>query len=362
MIRAAWRRLDLDIRTGVLGMTCTGMILGGFGIALDKTPWVFALLLGIGLLGSTFGIDLDALLAGDWKLIIWAVTVGVSAKAGFTGMVMYAVTRNPQYFVVSISVAQMDPLSVGALIEGSRLTPRAKSLLSAWAALDDPVTVVLTLGALLTLKLLHVDIGFTVESLQVQNLESLGLYTVHNVAFMAVIVFFWQKMAASRAPSAKLWLTIAFAAGGLLVGATWFWMFGLALLGLFMRPDGSVYDRVKAVLDRSVDIAFCLAAVIVGALLVEHGVDPLHGTLLGVSVYASQALVTRVAPGRSRFSVFDKRYIMAAHQNGLTACSLAILLGVVDVVAFAVVVTHVLHFGFNRRINRQYDTYCLEKG
>lgn len=143
---------------------------------------MFALLLGVGLLGSTFGIDLDALLASDWKLIIWAITVGVSAKASFTGMVMYAVTRDPRYFVVSISVAQMDPLSVGALVEGSRLSPRAKSLLNAWAALDDPVTVVLTLGALLALKLAHVDIGFTVDSLQVQNLHSLGLYMVHNVA------------------------------------------------------------------------------------------------------------------------------------------------------------------------------------
>ncbi|MDX2775853.1 cation:proton antiporter [Streptomyces caniscabiei] len=340
----------------MLSMTCVGMALGGFGIALDKTPWLFALLLGVGLLGSTFGIDLEALRAEDWKLIIWAITVGVTAKASFTGIVMYAVTRDPRYFVVAISVAQMDPLSVGALLDdNSRLSPRARSLLRAWAALDDPVTVILTLGVILMLKLTHTDVGMTIASLQVQDLESLGLYAVHNVAFMAVIVFFWQKAAISRTSSAKLWLTVAFAAGGLLVGATWFWMFGLALLGLFMRPDGDVYQKAKDILDRSVDIAFYAAAIVVGALLVHHGVDVWHGTLLGVSVYASQALVTCAAPGRRSFSTFDRRYIMAAHQNGLTACSLAIVLGVVDVVAFAVVVTHVLNYCVNRHINVQYD-------
>lgn len=272
------------------------------------------------------------------------------------GIVMYAATRDPRYFVISIAVAQMDPLSVSALLgEHSRLSPRAQSLLRAWAALDDPVTVVLTLGAILVLKLTHADIGMTVTSLQVQDLESLGLYAIHNVAFMAVIVFFWQKTATSRSASAKLWLTIAFAAGGLLIGATWFWMFGLALLGLFMRPDGDVYGKVQAILDKGVNVAFYAAALVVGTLLLKHGVDIWHGTLLGASAYISQAVVTRAAPGRHSFSKFDRRYIMAAHQNGLTACSLAILLGVVDVVAFAVVVTHVLHFVTNQTIDRQYD-------
>lgn len=66
MLKSALRYITTwNIRTGVLGMTCVGMVLGGFGIALDKTPWLFALLLGVGLLGSTFGIDLDALRTED---------------------------------------------------------------------------------------------------------------------------------------------------------------------------------------------------------------------------------------------------------------------------------------------------------
>lgn len=100
-------------------------------------------LLAIGLYSSTYEISVTDV-RHDARTVIAAVTIGVLLKAVLISLVMFAAFRHPQYFVLGIAVAQIDPLSVAALQAKSRMSRRAKDVLLAWASFDDPVTVVLT--------------------------------------------------------------------------------------------------------------------------------------------------------------------------------------------------------------------------
>ena len=134
---------------GALGALALGTLIG---LAADPSPLVgttgyvvaTGLLLAVGLYGSTYGIDL-ADLRRDLRGVVAAVTLGVVLKAAMISGVMVLAFDRPEYLVLGIVVAQIDPLSVAALSEDRHMSQRARSLLMAWASFDDPMTVLLTL-------------------------------------------------------------------------------------------------------------------------------------------------------------------------------------------------------------------------
>jgi NhaP-type Na+/H+ or K+/H+ antiporter len=122
------------------------------GLAADPTHLVgttgyvvaTGLLLAVGLYGSTYGIDL-ADLRRDLRGVVAAVTLGVVLKAGLISGVIVLAFDRPEYLILGIVVAQIDTLSVTALSKDGHMSQRARSLLTAWASFDDPMTVLLTL-------------------------------------------------------------------------------------------------------------------------------------------------------------------------------------------------------------------------
>jgi len=114
---------------------------------VDDAGWygvLTAALLAVGLYTSTRGIVLSQA-RRHVKLIVLAVTVGVFAKAALIGGALVVIFGDPIFWVLGIAVAQIDPLSVAALMRGSPMSQRAKTILAAWASFDDPMTVLLAL-------------------------------------------------------------------------------------------------------------------------------------------------------------------------------------------------------------------------
>jgi len=145
-------------------------------------------------------------------------------------------------------------------------------------------------------------------------------------------------------------------AATVIVGAQWFWMFGIALTGLFMRPeDESVSRLIEKILDRCSGFAYMAAGCIVGLLIWQNGVDLRLGLVIGVAAYMSQMLV---APLLMRvlgqgYTKTDRGLLARAHQNGLTACLLALSTGTISSILPAIVVTQVLYFLFNWQYERR---------
>src|SRR5262249_41483900 len=78
-----------------------------------ETSWyaqLAVLLLAIGLFASTQSISLPEV-REHLRLTLVAVTLGVVVKAALIAAVMVLIFRRPEYLVVGIAVAQIDPLS-----------------------------------------------------------------------------------------------------------------------------------------------------------------------------------------------------------------------------------------------------------
>jgi hypothetical protein len=321
------------------------------GLNLGAMPWVFAFLLGVGLITGTFGINVKEMNRQDWKLLAWAVTVGVLSKALIIGGIYFMLTGNLIGWVVGMSMAQMDPLSTTALLEGSNLSVRARNLLSGWAAGDDPFTVAAVVAMALVQRLFEVNFGIPLSNLDVHDIGGFTAYSVQNFALMATIVFLFQR-AYRGTMTARIVLVLGFMAAAVVIGATWYWMFGIALVGLFMRPtDEHVYNKVLGILEKCSNAAFTVAAIIIGALIWLHGVNLWLGIAVGTAAYLSQMIVTPpLAYGRG-LPREDRQRLGRAHQNGLTASLLGLSTGTITVILPAIVTTHVLHFLFNRELD-----------
>jgi hypothetical protein len=285
-----------------------------------------ALLLAIGLYGSTHDVD-RAEARAHARLIVAAVTVGVVLKAAFIAGVLYLFTGDPFALVLAVAVAQIDPLSVASVLGDSRLSPRARTILAAWASFDDPVTVVLSVYA--------ATLAFSSGGITVSHLADLGW----NALFAVVAYLVWRLVRHGPA-----WLINLAAVAAVLVGAWTFLMLGLAITGLFLRlPDGRR-------LGQAVAVAFPLAAFLMGMLLV-NGVAPAEGVLLGVVAFCAQALAAAALTWG--LPVIDRVRLALAQQNGITAVILALVFersldGFVAVVAPAVVTVNLLHALANR--------------
>ncbi|MEU3840392.1 hypothetical protein AB0E88_10215 [Streptomyces sp. NPDC028635] len=327
-----------------LSQAVPGLVLGGaaalvtgvlVGLPVDTTGlmhsggYVFTagLLLAVGLYGSTYAIDVEALRA-DLTGVLVAVTLGVVLKAALIAGTMLLFFRRPESLVLGMAVAQIDPLSVAALDREGRMSPRARSLLKAWASFDDPMTVLLTLylAGYAYAAAGHSGTPRVASGGTGGYLTGLGL----NAALLAAVVAVWcaGRWAARRVPATVVVRRAGGAGAVLLVvallvlAAAQQLMLAVALAGLVVRSR-----TVGREVDRAVGGAF-LAAFLALGLLLARGVSWVQGVVLGTAAFAAQALVAllvlplfvRGLPRRDRIA------LGLAQQNGITAVLIALTL------------------------------------
>jgi hypothetical protein len=371
-----------------------GIALCGWGTALlaDIDSWVGSdqyqqiavFLLAVGLFSSTHGIDPHEV-QSNRRLILMAVTIGVLLKAALISTVMVLVFGKPEYLLLGIAVAQVDPLSVAATRERSQMSERAKAVMAAWASFDDPMTILISFYCL-DLTALLTDSGDSAQQGGGSGfLLGLGIDLLLNLLLVAVAWVVWQVVRSSpglltnrREPTALRGLVQLVALAILLsLAVRWSLLLGVAVVGLFFRPD-----RIVS-LARVCTGALFLATFGLGMVLV-NGIRPVEGTVLGVAAFGAHSLTAllltrRGRPGmvrrgfapvarRFRFVIDsgasvrridvrdggrgycwqDRGYLALGQQNGITAIILALLLeaeysGTVATVAPAILLINLMH-------------------
>jgi hypothetical protein len=324
-------------------------------------------LLAVGLFASASGIAVPELRRSA-RVVLLAITFGVAAKALLTGAIMVLAFGSVAYLMLGVAVAQIDPLSVAALLRDSRMSARARSVLSAWASFDDPVTVLLVvyLAALVLPAAARAPSGTLVSIAS-------GSYVTQiagNAALVAIAAIAWRLTAARPPPSdtaarpaasdtaarpaasdtaaarpavprpairtaAQCVILVVLIAAAVRFGL----LIGITVCGLFYRP------AIGAWLDRTVGAAFYAATFLLGMLLLT-GTRLLAGLLLGASAFAAQVIAGFViSRGMPRD---DRVYLALGQQNGITAIILALALepylkSAVGIIAVAILVVNVMH-------------------
>lgn len=306
-------------------------------------------LLAIGLYTSASGIPREAV--RDLRTVLTAVTLGIFFKATLIAGVMYLVTLDPLALVLGIAVAQIDPLSVAAMAGSSRMSPRGKAVLLAWASFDDPVTALLLVYLSAFTLRLRGDSGQIIGAPAGADLTSYLLNFAANLAFAAGCLLVWllvreagrrwgrkgpPRRAGTVAAVVVLALLIAFAVYNFL-------MLGIALVGLFFRP------RAERLISGATGVAFTLATFALGMLLIG-GIDIGLGLVLGCAAFGSQ-IIAALAIAR-RLPRADRGYLALGQQNGITAIVLSLTLeptfpGTVAIVAPAILTVNLIHLVTN---------------
>lgn len=334
--------------------------IGGLAIAaifnfhdVENEKWYLltvATLLAVGLFSSTFGISIaDA--RRHFRLILRAVTIGVILKALIIGAVMSLILRSPLGFILGIIVAQIDPIATAAIMRRGRMSKPAQTIMRAWSSFDDPMTVILSLYVPVLIAAVTGAAWEPIRgTMQAAGISGYAATMGLNLLFAAGMFIFWQLLKRhSKATNPFAIVLVAVGLYSLLVGAFsiavyYFWMLGMAIIGLFMRPP------IDKAINFTLHWALSLSAVLLGILLID-GIDVWRGVALGVATYSAQIIVglllTRKLPSRDRW------HIAFAQQNGITAIILALLFesyypGTVAIVGPAVLVTNTLHAVANR--------------
>src|ERR1017187_2762654 len=174
LARPAPARFALTLLIAVLGYIVAKIV--GTGDLSRSSVYLYAAtaLLAVGLYGSTHGISL-AEARRSVRTVVAAVTLGVLGKSVLISGVMFLLFHRPVYLVLGVAVAQIDPLSVAAMNRRSGMSKRARTILTAWASFDDPVTVLITIyAAIFALRALggHAHAAYGVSS----NTGALGYF------------------------------------------------------------------------------------------------------------------------------------------------------------------------------------------
>jgi NhaP-type Na+/H+ or K+/H+ antiporter len=339
----------LVVALAVAGLAVSAVVQGAFDVHVRQLAESFAYgkcvsaLLTVGLFAAAYGISRREL-RRNARIVLVAITFGVALKAALVGAIMALVYGSAGFILLGVAVAQIDPLSVAATLRHSGMSERAKSILSAWASFDDPVTVLLVYLGSFAIPLARQDhrggLGLSAGSYVSQILL--------NAALIAAAAGAWYLLAVLGAGRGSDRLRYAFQClvlAGLLAAAAWYGLLiGITVCGLFFRP------AVTAIVDRAVDFAFYAAVVLLGLLLVE-GVDVPAGILLGAAVFGVQVLtalaITRGLPRADRF------HLALGQQNGLTAIVLGLALQpyvpqAVGIIAVAILTVNVINICTNR--------------
>ena len=328
----------------------------GFGnLTYSPTYQVFVVsLLAIGLYGSTANISLR-LARQDLRTIAFATTVGVFVKAALITGGMYLV--DPKFAALGLTVAQIDPLSVAAMLGRSGMSDRAKTILQAWSSFDDPVT---TLLAIYAVAWLVAERGAAGPGNGGMLAYAGGLWL--NAALAAGAYLIWRLAGFARARARRrlatpgsagagstrkstvveaLWqaLLVALLVGLAVVAVRHVLMLGLAVTGLFFRP------KVDRLLRRLLHAALLTATFALGLLLTD-GIQLWKGFALASLAWLAQLVVVWILP--TRLTKGDRRYLALGQQNGITSIVLALAIepalpGTIGIVAPAVLVINLIH-------------------
>ncbi|MBX6765777.1 MAG: hypothetical protein IRY90_01225, partial [Actinomadura rubrobrunea] len=313
-------------------------------------------LLAIGLYSSTHGID-PRVLQGELTVAFLAVTVGVLLKAVVIAAGVALFYPHPEALVLGVAVAQIDPLSVAALERHSALSPRGRTLLLAWASFDDPMTTLLTVYAASLALRMNGDHAAAGPGALTGGASAFLTSLALNLVFAAVIAALWfggrylrDRFGGGSASRASFAAGCVLLTAVLAIAVSQFWMLGVALVGLFLRPAlaraPELFPKALRVLTHA---AFLVATLAIGVVLAT-GVRHWLGLWLGMITFAAQMLVSvPLTRGRPRD---DRIQLALAQQNGITAIVLSLLLepmfdGVVATVAPAILVINALHLGAN---------------
>ena len=321
------------------------------------------LLLAIGLYGSTHDMDF-AEVKRSLKVVLVAVTVGVLVKASLIATVMVLAFDRPEYLVLGIAVAQIDPLSVAATQKSDRVSPRAKAILSVWAAFDDPMTVLLTLY--FSALAVRFGTGSAGDGSVLTDTATVFGDLLLNLGLFALVAALWWAAAAwlgrrgprrrpGTRPAVDL-VALALVVALILFAAQDMMVLAVALTGLLVR-----LGRFGAGLETAVALAFLAASAVLGVVLASGEVFLREGLVLGASAFAAQLLVTLLISRllvRPRLTWPDLAHLGFGQQNGITAILLALALeprfpGTVGVVGPAIVTVNLLHHTFQwARVDR----------
>jgi NhaP-type Na+/H+ or K+/H+ antiporter len=327
-------------------------------------------LLAIGLFSATYEVCRPDL-SGNVGLVLNAVTFGVLFKAALAAGVMYAVFRVPEYLVLGVVVAQIDPLAVAVMRRGSRLSSQARAILSAWASFDDPVTAILAVYFSTIAVSLNWPDRAGGDPDNGDLMGTIGGYSniwldVLLNALLAVVAFgVWLGLRAlarrqggnpAKPATWPTWLRAVAVAALLIAGAVavnWFLMLGIAIVGLFFRPG------IDAALRWAAPAALAVAVFMLG-LVLAGGVNVVPGVVLGVSAFLAQVIVGGLIVTRSLPSRRDRWRLALSQQNGITAIILALVLeaafpGFVAIIGPAILVIGVLYLVSNAVLDRVED-------
>lgn len=346
--------IDMQLYIFVLAGAVLSLIFGFNDVQNER--WyalATATLLAIGLYSSTYGISVREA-RRHLKLIISAVTLGVVLKAFIVGSVLTWMLKSPFGYILGIIVAQIDPLSTAALLRGKRLSKKAKTILGAWSSFDDPVTVILSLYTpVLIAGLAGVQWHIIGGTMQDRGIGGYLAETGLNLLFALGVYIAW--IVVRHYAKARNYVVLLCAAAALYllvvvsfsVAIYFFWMLGIAVIGLFMRP------AIEKAVQHVVQWALCLAALLIGILL-WNGVHILPGIVLGMAAFAAQMFVGYILC--RKLSRKDRLHIAFAQQNGITAIILALLFepyypGTIAIVAPAILVINALHLAANRLLD-----------
>jgi Sodium/hydrogen exchanger family len=347
-VQPSVRRLMLVVALALAGLAVSAVAQGAFGVHVRQLADSFiygkfvSALLTVGLFAAAYGISRREL-RRNARVVLVAITLGVAVKAALVGAIMALVYGSAGFILLGVAVAQIDPLSVAATLRHSGMSERARSILSAWASFDDPVTVLLVYLGSFAIPLARHDprggLGLSVGSYLPQLLLNAALIAVAAVAWYLLAI-----LGAGRVGERLGYALQCLVLAGLLAAAAWYGLLiGITVCGLFFRP------AVAAIVDRAVNFAFYAAAILLGLLLVE-GVNVPAGILLGAAVFAVQVVtalaITRGLPRADRF------HLALGQQNGLTAIVLGLALQpyvpqAVGIIAIAILTVNVIHICSN---------------
>lgn len=298
---------------------------------VEKTEvyhWLIYTLLAIGLYSSTYQIDQEKA-RSQFGLIIKVVTVGVLLKVILIGGILFAFFQQPVFLLLGVVVAQIDPISVAAVLRRSRISTRARAILAAWSSFDDPVTVLL---ALFIGGLVSQLSGVTATSHVFLIAQHLGLLAL-NFLFAALLYGLCKRWNWSNRT------LILFLCGSLLIAIYLQWMLAIALIGLFLRPPLSKWLTILS------DGALWVASFLLGMLLIR-GIDWGAGLAVAVVAFGAQILVGWLLTGN--LSKGERLYLAFSQQNGVTAIVLALMFAphfpqIVSMIAPAILFINGLH-------------------
>jgi hypothetical protein len=319
---------------GVMSMLL--LLAGGYAarILLDRPlleagtfDLLSTIILAIGLYGSVYGIDLKE--AKEHRgTILSAISFGVVLKSLLIGTGLYLISGRLEAFVFGVAVAQIDPVSVSALLEhkkGKGFSAGGQTVLRGWSSFDDPMTVLM--GIYIFLPLVTGTFSNPAEYFQ-----QLGL----NVLFAAGVYTFSRILPKNM--QTPLLLVALLAAVGFKL------LLGIALAGLILRPP------LESVLQWAVKISFWTATVILGTLLSLSPAVIGMGIALGLLASGSQIIAAFILAHKLPYA--DRLHLAAAQYNGITAIGLAVFLeamlpGTASLIAIAILTINLLYYLIN---------------